>query len=90
MAEDMTYTPVQTLADARQRIAELERENAELRARLDTVLGYAHYYHSFWGSGRVAIPHAPLTFDEWYEDLPQPADDTDAPLTLAAIEDGDE
>ncbi len=32
-----TYEPWQTLAQAQERIAELERENAELRAKLDAV-----------------------------------------------------
>jgi len=35
MAEDMTYEPVQTVAQLAARVQELERENAELRARLD-------------------------------------------------------
>jgi len=32
MAEDMTYEPVQTVAQLAARVQELERENAELRA----------------------------------------------------------
>jgi len=83
MAEDMTYTPVQTLADARQRIAELERENAELRARLDAVPDYATYYYNFDGWEPVK------SFDEWYTATPAD-DDTAATLTLATVEDGDE
>ena len=37
MSEDMTYKPVPTLADLRNQVAELERENAELRGKLDAV-----------------------------------------------------
>jgi len=41
MSEDMTYKPVPTLADLRNQVAELERENAELRAKLDAVQTFA-------------------------------------------------
>ena len=37
MSEDMTYDAEPTRADLRTRVAELERENAELRAKLDAV-----------------------------------------------------
>ena len=37
MAEDMTYATEPTRAQLAARVAELERENAELRARLDAV-----------------------------------------------------
>lgn len=103
MGEDMTYEPVQTVAQLVARLRELERalaqadsnmvalaaRNAELRARLDAVPGYAGFYsvavRQFAVTGEI-----PMTFDEWLADA-QP-DDTDAPLTLAAIddEDGDE
>ena len=87
MAEDMTYTPVQTLADARQRIAELERENAALLGTLHLVPEYIKYLAAWRaGDGRF------LLFNECVTQrvAQQTADDTDAPLTLAAIEDGDE
>jgi len=38
MAEDMTYEPVQTVAQLAARVQELERENAELRGDLADVL----------------------------------------------------
>ena len=37
MGEDMTYATEPTRAQLAARVAELERENAELRARLDAV-----------------------------------------------------
>jgi len=37
MSEDMTYDAEPTRADLRTRVAELERENAELRGKLDAV-----------------------------------------------------
>ena len=37
MSEDYTYPTTPTLADLRARVAELERENAELRGKLDAV-----------------------------------------------------
>jgi len=37
MSEDVTYKPVPTLADLRNQVAELERENAELRMMLDLI-----------------------------------------------------
>jgi len=37
MAEDMTYEPVQPVAQLAAQVRQLERENAELRARLDAV-----------------------------------------------------
>jgi len=49
---------------------------AEVRglcAKLDAVQDYAYYYRSFWGSGNVALPHAPMAFDEWYTAQQVPA-----------------
>jgi len=90
MAEDMTYTPVQTLADARQRIAELERENAALTREVAGLRYYiAQLERNVTAEERAyAAGVASLLLSE--QTTPQDADDTDAPLTLAAIEDGDE
>ncbi len=41
MSEDYTYTTEPTRAQLAARVAELERENAELRARLDAVRTFA-------------------------------------------------
>ena len=63
------------------KIDTLERElvivrtlNEGLLAKVEAIPGYAAYWRSFWGDGRKAIPHAPLTFDEWYikQQEPQP------------------
>ena len=99
MAEDMTYEPVQTVAQLAARVQELKRElaqahsntvalaerNAELRAQLDAVPEYVRYLVR-WRAGDGHV----LDFDEWYTATHTTQPDTDAPLTLAAIEDGDE
>ncbi len=59
MAEEMTYEPV---TDWRKRVQELERENAELRAKLDTVPDYVDYRRGCNDFDLVIF-----SFDEWYE-----------------------
>ena len=43
MDEDMTYEPVQTVAQLAARVQELERENAELRGTLNLIPEYLRY-----------------------------------------------
>lgn len=78
----------------RQRVAELERENAELRARLDAVPvdDITTLLKIAAKPGRA--PFVRRRVGEWLATLSKaahaPDDDTDAPLKLAAVEDGDE
>ena len=103
MGEDMTYTTEPTRAQLAARVAELERERDELRARLDKW-----NFAPFWANYCVQDSRGVIL--EWSGEYPEfgeyeqaqgyvvterpqathaADDDTDAPLKLATVE-GDE
>jgi len=97
MGEDMTYATEPTRAQLAARVAELERENAELRERLDAVPMDALRTFVFGDSdGGDWIPAVNMVANwiaiaNWTLATPVPTDDdTDAPLKLATAKDGDE
>ncbi len=95
MSEDYTYTAEPTRAQLAARVQELERENAELRARLDAVPVPAIRRIVFDDKRSFGVIRAEQTVAGWLATFDthtaQPADDTDAPLKLAQLdEDGDE
>lgn len=91
MAEDMTYKPVQTVAQLAARVQELEHQlaqadsnmvalaarNAELAARLDAVPEYVRYLVR-WRAGDGHV----LDFDEWYTATHTTQPDTDAQIAV--------
>jgi len=91
MAEDMTYATEPTRAQLAARVQELERENDELRARLDAVPvdDITALLKIAAKPGRA--PFVRRRVGEWLATLskaqPAPDDDTDAPLKLATVED---
>ena len=93
MGEDMTYATEPTRAQLAARVAELERENAELRARLDAVPmdDITTLLKIAAKPGRA--PFVRRRVGEWLATPSKaahaPDDDTDAPLKLAPVEDSE-
>ena len=108
MSEDMTYEPVQTVAQLAARVQELEEQQARAIKLLDTCLDFfgtldndnwppaldfaIRQYKGMLAGKPEETPEQMLNRFLNTNRAQQPADDTDAPLTLAAIddEDGDE
>lgn len=87
MDEDMTYTTEPTRAELAARVQELE-------AKLDAVpVAAIRYMLDPFANGGTSWAESEAhmnTLTAWVQaQTAQPADDTDAPLTLAAIDDED-